>query len=157
MFPTNNNGAQNFLKDYFVGSNFETDPRNPFRGMPQEEREQDLIAQGRIGSIPPESVTSGLGSTNPFGSMLNFLGTGGPGIRKVPYAEQEYGLFKPGSPYAPPGVTLYGGRNSKFSGPGIKGVMTPEGYGMDTRLEEYSRAPLDKVQLQLRKMGIPGM
>jgi hypothetical protein len=157
MFPSTSNASTGFLEDYLVGLISETDPRNPFRGMPQEERDQDLIAQGRIGSIPPESVTSGPGSTNPFGSMLNFLGTGGPGIQKVPYADQEYGLFNPGSRYAPPGVTLYGGRNSKFSGPGIKGVMLPEGYGMDTRIEEYVRAPLDRVQLQLRKMGIPGM
>lgn len=148
MYPATDELSKSFLADYLAGFNLETGPSNPFRGMSREDEDQDLIAQGRIGSIPPTSVTS----------QYNFLGIGGPGVDKVPYADQEYGLYGGDlRGYAPAGVTLYGGRRGRNPGPGIKNVMGPQGHGMGVDMEQEARAPLDRLQLQLRKMGIPGM
>jgi len=148
VYPATDELSKSFLADYLAGFNLETGPSNPFRGMSREDEDQDLIAQGRIGSIPPTSVTS----------QYNFLGIGGPGVDKVPYAAQEYGLYGGDlRGYAPAGVTLYGGRRGRNPGPGIKNVMGPQGHGMGVDMEQEARAPLDRLQLQLRKMGIPGM
>jgi hypothetical protein len=106
------------------------------------------IAQGKIGSIPPTSVTN---------SGFSWL-PGGLGASKLPYAAQEYGLYgRDSGGFAPSGVTLSGGRKGKNPGTGIKGVGGPQMEGYNTETEQYFRSPLDNFQLQLRKMGVPGM
>jgi hypothetical protein len=154
VYPVTDELSKSFLADYLAGLNLETGPSNPFRGMSQENSGQDLIAQGRIGSIPPTSITSGADR-----SLLG-LGLGGPGAEKISYGEQEYGLYgydRTRPSYAPAGVTLWGGRSGQNPGPGIKGIMGRQGYGYNSKDEEDFRTPLDRVQLQLRKMGVPGM
>jgi hypothetical protein len=154
MYPAADELSKSFLENYLAGLTLDMGPSNPFRGMSQENNGSSLIAQGRVGSIPPMSITSGADR-----SLLG-LGLGGPGAEKVSYGQQEYGLYgenreKPG--YAPAGVTLWGGRRGQNPGPGIKGIMGRESYGYNVRDEEQLRTPLDRVQLQLRKMGVPGM
>ena len=121
--------------------------------------ENNLIAQGKVGNIPPTSTTIPYGGWIPFGF----------GGEKIPYEEQERGLYgfrnmrssAPG--YAPPGVVLNGGRRGMNPGTPIphQGELSK---GMDTQDELYYRSPsrmLDggagNLQLQLRKLGIPGM
>jgi hypothetical protein len=115
--------------------------------------ENNLIAQGRVGSIPPTSTTIPYGGWIPFGF----------GGQQVPYGEQERGLYSSGPGYATPGVVLNGGRRGMNPGKPIpyQGELS---RGMDAQDELYYRSPermleggAGNLQLQLRKLGIPGM
>ena len=133
---------ENFLNTYDKSNNPFFDPSK--YGL----EDQTLLAQQKIGSIPPTSVTN---------EGFGFLPFGIGASRKVPYKAQEYGLYKgDGTGYAPQGVTLGGGRSGLNPGTGFAG-HGPQSSGYSTKEELFFRSPIDKMQLQLRKFGIPGM
>jgi hypothetical protein len=124
--------------------------------------QETFIAQGKkpsgkIGSIPPESTTVTHGGFIPFGI----------GGQKVPYATQERGLFRANpyageSGFAAPGVVLGGGRRGQNPGIPVRGEGV-NATGMNAVEEQFYRSPgqfleggIGNIQLQLRKLGVPG-
>jgi len=159
MFYPLFNTALGSVNGGFIG-NIAGMQSNPF-STPIGFGEETFIAQGkkpsgRLGNIPPESTTV------PYGGFIPF----GIGGKRVPYATQERGLFRPGANeafgFAAPGVVLSGGTRGQNPGARIKGEGI-NATGMNTEEEQYYRSPskmldggMGNLQLQLRKLGVPG-
>jgi hypothetical protein len=145
------NPSFNSINGGFIGNvaGMQANSFKPLAGFDKE----NLIAQGKVGNIPPTSTTI------PYGGFIPF----GFGGKQIPYGEQERGLYSSGPGYATPGVVLTGGRRGMNPGTPIpyQGELS---RGMDTQDELYYRSPnqmleggAGNLQLQLRKLGIPGM
>ena len=159
MFNPLFNPALGSVNGGFIG-NIAGIQSNPF-STPTGFGEETFISQGKkpsgkLGNIPPESTTV------PYGGFVPF----GIGGERVPYAEQERGLFRPRVNEAPgfatPGVVLSGGRRGQNPGVPIKGKGI-NSLGINTQEEQYYRSPsrmldggMGNLQLQLRKLGVPG-